>query len=137
MAKKKGPSPFTHVGEIYKTNGQYLGDEGYAQYIVNKELSKNGELIEVVNELQKYTLPNELHFKVANSFYPLSRRPGFSKFPWIWKGKEKADPEVVGVSKYYEESIENSKVLSEILKKTKEGRKHLKWLAKVYGGKNE
>lgn len=134
MTNKK-PSPFTHVNEIYKTNGQFMGDDGYVQYIINKELSKNGELIEVVNELQKYKLPNKIHFKVANDFYPHSTRPGFNRFPWIWKGSSDADPEVIGVSKYYEESIENSKVYVEIFKQTNEGKKYIKRLAKVYGGK--
>ena len=132
MSKK--PTPFSHVNEIYKSNGKLDSDEGYAQFIVNKELSKNGELIEVVNEVQQYSLPKNLHFKVMNYFYPYSTRPGFKKFPWIWKGSMKPDPEVVGVSKYYDESIENSKVYVEIFKQTKEGKDHLKWLAKVYGG---
>lgn len=138
MSKKTGP--FDHVNEIYKSNGQFAGDDGYAQYIINKELSKNGELIEVVNEAQKYwdpAIPNELHFKLMNSIYPYSRRPGFKEFPWIWKGSQKAAPEVLGCAKYYDESIENAKTMVEILGQTKEGKKHLKWLAEVYGGKKK
>ena len=38
---KKKPSPFTHVGTIYKSKGKFGGDEGYSQYVINKELSKN------------------------------------------------------------------------------------------------
>lgn len=140
MSNEKTPTPFSHVTQIYKKNGEFKGGEGYVQFIINKELSKNGELIEVVNEAQRFwdpAIPNELHFKLMNGFYPYSRRPGFKQFPWIWKGSTKADPEVVGCAKYYEESIENAKVMVDILKQSKDGKKHLKWLAEVYGGKKK
>ena len=52
---KKKPSPFTHVGTIYKSKGKFGGDEGYSQYVINKELSKNGELVDFVNLVQQYT----------------------------------------------------------------------------------
>ncbi len=133
MSKK--PTPFTHVNEIYKVGGSFKGDEGYAQYIINKELSKNGMLVELVNEIQQHTLTNNVHFKMMNGFFPYSRRPGFKQFPWIWKGSEKPTPEVLGVARYYEESLDNARVLTQILEQSKEGKKQLKHLAKVYGGK--
>ena len=64
---KKKPSPFTHVGSIYKSKGKFGGDEGYSQYVINKELSKNGDLVDFVNLVQQYTLSNELHFKLMQS----------------------------------------------------------------------
>lgn len=134
MAKKTGP--FDHVKQIYN-GGPFLGDEGYATYIINKELSKNGELCELVNEFQQYTLPNEIHHKVMSGFFPYSQRPGFNAFPWIWKGSQKAEPEVVAVAKYYEESIDNAEVMVEILSQTKDGKKHLKYLVEIYGYKEK
>jgi hypothetical protein len=52
MTKK--PTPFTHVNDIYSRSSQFKGDEGYSQYVINKELSKNGELIDLVNVVQQY-----------------------------------------------------------------------------------
>lgn len=137
MAKK--PTPFTHVSDIYKTNSTFRGDEGYSQYVINKELSKNGETIDLVNLVQTYWSPpldNNLHFKVMNSLFPYSRRPGFKQFPWIWKGSKKVEPIIEVISKHFNESIENSKSYYEILKSTKEGKKQITYLEKVYGLKN-
>ena len=137
MAKK--PTPFTHVSDIYKTKSTFRGDEGYSQYVINKELSKNGEAIDLVNLVQTYWSPpldNNLHFKVMNSLFPYSRRPGFKQFPWIWKGSKKVEPIIEVISKHVNESIENSKSYYEILKSTKEGKKQIKYLEKVYGLKN-
>ena len=61
---KKKLSPFTHVGAIYKSKEKFGGDEGYSQYVINKELSKNADLVDFVNLVQQYTLSNELHFKL-------------------------------------------------------------------------
>ena len=138
MTKK--PTPFTHVNDIYSRSSQYKGDEGYSQYVINKELSKNGELIDLVNVVQQYYSPpldNKLHFKVMNSLFPYSKRPGFKQFPWIWKGSKKVDPLVEVISKHFNESIKNSKVYYEILKSSKEGKKQLKYLENIYGLKNK
>jgi len=134
MTKK--PTPFTHVNDIYNRSSQFNGDEGYAQFIINKELSKNGEAIDLVNVVQQYTLSNECHFKVMNSLFPYTKRPGFKQFPWIWKGSQKVEPIIEVISKHFNESIENSKTYYEILKGSKEGKKQLEYLENIYGLKN-
>tara|TARA_S200002703_G_C3802764_1_gene248231 strand:- start:725 stop:1141 length:417 start_codon:yes stop_codon:yes gene_type:complete len=134
MTKK--PTPFTHVNDIYNRSSQFKGDEGYSQYVINKELSKNGELIDLVNVVQQYyspSLDNKLHFKVMNSLFPYSKRPGFKSFPWIWKGSKKVDPIIEVIAKHFDESIKNSKVYYEILKSSREGKKQLKYLENIYG----
>ena len=136
MIMSKKPTPFSHVNDIYNRNSTFQGDDGYAQFIVNKELSKNGELIDLVNVVQQYTLDNKSHFKVMNSLFPYSNRPGFKSFPWIWKGSQKVDPIIEVIAKHYNESIENSKDYYKILKSTKEGKKQIKYLERVYGLKN-
>ena len=112
---KKKPSPFTHVGTIYKSKGKFGGDEGYSQYVINKELSKNGDLVEFVNLVQQYPLSNELHFKLMQSLFSYSKRPGFKQFPWIWKGSSKVNKEVEVIANYYEESLDNAEKYYEIL----------------------
>ena len=134
---KKKPSPFTHVGTIYKSKGKFGGDEGYSQYVINKELSKHGELIDFVNLVQRYTWNNKLHFKVMQSLVSYSNRPGFKQFPWIWKGSNKVNKEVEIISKYYEESLDNAEQYYGILKSSPEGKKKLKWLKRVYGLENK
>ena len=135
MVTKK-PTPFTHVDNIYNTNAVFSGDDGYAQFIINKELSKNGEVIDLVNTAQQYTLNNECHFKVMNSLFPYTRRPGFKQFPWIWKGSQKVEPIIMVIAKHFNESIKNSKVYYEILNRSKEGKKQLDYLESIYGLKN-
>ena len=134
---KKKPSPFTHVGSIYKSKGKFGGDVGYSQYVINKELSKNGELVDFVNLVQQYTLSNGLHFKVMQSLFPYSSRPGFKQFPWIWKGSQKVNKEVEVIAKHYEESLDNAEKYYEILKSSPKGKEKLKWLKRVYGLENK
>jgi hypothetical protein len=136
MTKTKKPSPFSHVSEIYKQGGLFSGDEGYSQFVINKELSKNGSLIEFVNSIQHYDLKNEFHFKLVNWMYPLTRRPGFKAFPWIWKGSIKPNEDVTVIAKHFDESIENAKTYHQILNGSKEGKKQIKRLREIYGLEN-
>lgn len=134
----KPPTPFTHVAELYKRRSSYRGDDGYAQYIINKELSKNGPLIELVNYIQAYPLPNDIHFRLLNEFYGGSRRPGFKAFPWIWKkSTKKIQDEVDVIAQYYDESKDHALEYHEILSKSKEGKEHIKWLLSIHGRDNK
>ena len=88
-------------------------------------------------DYEKYTLSNGLHFKVMQSLFPYSKRPGFKQFPWIWKGSSKVNKEVEVVAKYYEESLDNAETYYEILKSSSEGKEKIKWLKRVYGLENK
>jgi hypothetical protein len=125
------------VSDIYKRGAPFSGDEGYAQFIVNKELSKNGSMIDLVNAVQQYTLPNDIHFKLMNAFYPSTRRPGFKAFPWIWKGKQENKEEIELIAKYYKESTSNAETYYEILMQSDEGKEFVKWLRSIYGLDNK
>lgn len=136
MTKPKATTPFDHVKDIYQGNS-YKGDTGYAQYIINKELSKKGELIELINHIQQYTLPNKIHFRIVQEFFRHTKRPGFKAFPWIWKKKKASNKEILEViAKYYRESISNAEDCHDILSQTNEGKEHLQWLRNVYGLEN-
>ena len=130
-------SPFDHVKDIYKRGSKFQGDEGYVQFIINKELSNNGEVIDLVNLVQQYWSPmldNKLHFKVMNAVFPYSKRPYVK---WMWGGPRKVEPIIEVISKHFNESIKNSKVYYQILKSSKEGKKQLKYLKRVYGLENK
>ena len=134
MVKKA--SPFAHVSKIYERNSTYEDDGAYVQYIINKELSKNGIVAGFINHVQQYQLPNHIHFKLMNYMMGGVPRPGFKEFPWIWKKKEEHSDEIEVIAKYYEESISNAKDYYEILIVSKEGKEHIKWLMDVYGKNN-
>jgi hypothetical protein len=60
---------FDHIDEIYQSQKKnYFStlDDGekrtYSAYMVNKFLSMNIHQLPLVNEIQKYTLPNEAHY---------------------------------------------------------------------------
>lgn len=137
-------TPFDHVKEIYKKNGEFLGDEGYVQYIINKELSKNPALLTIINWSQKHSLTNKAHFKMMNEFASLTPRPSYNKFPWIWKSENSVDKDVETLSRHYNESMVNAKEYLELLKLSNDGIDHLNWIRRIYGvdnttkrGKNE
>jgi hypothetical protein len=129
-------TPFKRVDDIYKA-GSKFNDEGFVPFIINKELSKNPVLLPLVNELQQYTLPPEILFRVLNAFAPHTRRPGFREFPWIWKGKETVSADTKIVANLYNESRTNAQDYIEVLEQTDDGKRHLEWLRTVYGTKNQ
>jgi hypothetical protein len=60
---------FDHINEIYqsqKKNYFFTLDDGekrtYSAYMVNRFLSMNIHQLPLVNEIQKYSLPNEAHY---------------------------------------------------------------------------
>ena len=66
--KSNKKTPFTHSKKIYKSNTKFDGDEGYSQYIINKEISKNLTkiillyfLIFLTNFLEVFTSDNEIN----------------------------------------------------------------------------
>ena len=130
-------TPFTHTNKIYTRGSKFEGDSGYAQFIINKELSKNGHLIELVNHLQKYSLPNNLHFKVLQSFYSGTKRPGFKEFPWIWKTKQAHKDEIQVIAKHFNESLSHAEEYYEVMSLSREGKQFISWLMKSYGKENK
>ena len=128
-------TPFKRVDDVYRVRAPW-NPTGYVLFIINKELSKNPALLDLVNEMQKYNVPPEMHFRVFNAFAPKTRRPGFREFPWIWKGKEAVSEDVEIVAKHYNESSDNAKDYIRVLEQTLEGKGHLEWLRTVYGKKN-
>ena len=46
---------FDHLKNITTTKGEYLGDEGWSNWMINRYLSMDQDYVEVVNIVQKNT----------------------------------------------------------------------------------
>lgn len=125
-------SPFDRVADIYKKDSSF-SDDGYVQFIINKELSKNPELVGLVANLSKYNLPNRVHFKYLNSYAKLKRKPPYNQFPWIWKKNKEVDENVSLLARHLEESIQNCTEYYSILNQSSEGKSYIKQLRAMYG----
>jgi hypothetical protein len=47
------PNIFDHIKNITTSKGEYLGDEGWNNWMVNRYLSMDQDYVEVVNIVQK------------------------------------------------------------------------------------
>ena len=72
---------FDHINEIYQSQKKnYFStlDDGekrtYSAYMVNRFLSMNIHQLPLVNEIQKYTLPNETHYLFFASTIPRGKQ---------------------------------------------------------------
>ena len=72
---------FDHINEIYQSQKKnYFStlDDGekrtYSAYMVNRFLSMNIHQLPLVNEIQKYTLPNEAHYLFLSTTIPRGKQ---------------------------------------------------------------
>jgi hypothetical protein len=72
---------FDHINEIYQSQKKnYFStlDDGekrtYSAYMVNRFLSMNIHQLPLVNEIQKYTLPNEAHYLFLATTIPRGKQ---------------------------------------------------------------
>jgi hypothetical protein len=72
---------FDHINEIYQSQKKnYFStlDDGekrtYSTYMVNRFLSMNIHQLPLVNEIQKYTLPNEAHYLFFSTMIPRGKQ---------------------------------------------------------------
>ncbi len=72
---------FDHITEIYQSQKKnYFStlDDGekrtYSAYMVNRFLSMNIHQLPLVNEIQKYTLPNEAHYLFLSTTIPRGKQ---------------------------------------------------------------
>ena len=129
-------TPFDHVKKIYTSGATFTTDEGYVQYIINKELSKNPGLIELVNYVQQFQLSNKLHFKILNEFASNTSPPKYNQFPWIWTKSSKEDDTINALAKHLEIGIEEARDNYKILLLTEEGKDYILYIQRSYGLKN-
>ena len=72
---------FDHINEIYQSQKKnYFStlDDGekrtYSAYMVNRFLSMNIHQLPLVNEIQKYTIPNEAHYLFLSTTIPRGKQ---------------------------------------------------------------
>tara|TARA_R110000822_G_C15134194_1_gene475446 strand:+ start:337 stop:774 length:438 start_codon:yes stop_codon:yes gene_type:complete len=133
----KGKTIFSILADVTskKTNpNSYTeGDwKAYNSYMLNKWLSMNPNVTEIINFIQKYySLDKTIHYKLLSDILPKQKL--FSKYI---KGKkmDKYNPELVTiVSKHYEISKREAKLYIDLFRDTTDGTNSLTGVLELYG----
>jgi hypothetical protein len=133
----KAKTIFNILGDLtYKKSASSTYTEGdwkaYNTYMVNRWLSMNPDVTEIINFIQKYySLDKKIHYKMLSDILP--KQKIFSKYI---KGKkvDKFNPELVTIiSDHYEVSKKEAKVYIDLYKHTNEGTLSLNRILKMYG----
>lgn len=97
---------FDHINEIYQSQKKnYFStlDDGekrtYSAYMVNRFLSMNIHQLPLVNEIQKYTLPNEAHYLFLATTIPRGKQ--YNKYVKAVKETKYEEWLVTLVAKHY------------------------------------
>ncbi len=97
---------FDHINEIYQSQKKnYFStlDDGekrtYSAYMVNRFLSMNIHQLPLVNEIQKYTLPNEVHYLFLSTTIPRGKQ--YNKYVKAAKETKYEEWLVTLVAKHY------------------------------------
>ena len=111
-----------------------LDQKAFSPYLINRWLSMNPDLIEVVDMFQQYTI-GPLNKKCVYELYYdiLPKQKMFAKYI---KGKKlaKYDKELVKfITSYYEVNSQEAEEYIELFKSTNSGMNHLYELLKMYG----
>lgn len=85
--------------------------KGYQPYMINRYISMIDVFVEFVNELNKYDLPKDVHYKAYKSILP--QRKLF--FPYIKKSKDLNLEEKKYIAKYFEVGLKESEEYINIL----------------------
>tara|TARA_R110000851_G_scaffold225818_1_gene378611 strand:+ start:670 stop:1110 length:441 start_codon:yes stop_codon:yes gene_type:complete len=106
--------------------------KAYNVYMINKWLSMNSDVTEIINFTQKYySLDKKIHFKMLSDILP--KQKIFSKYIKGIK-VDKFNPELVTIiSKHYEVSRAEAKSYIDVYKGTTEGSCNLKGILEMYG----
>ena len=86
---------------------------GYNSYIISHFISMPEMYVQLVNEINKYDLPKETHFRYF--FASLPQRKQY--FPWIKRKKESTDQWVEYIADYYQVGIKEAKQYLKLLDK--------------------
>ena len=106
--------------------------KAYNTYMVNRWLSMNSDVTEIINFIQKYySLDKNIHYKMLSDILPKQKL--FSKYV---KGKkvDKFNPELVTcVAKHYEISRKEAKERIEMYMHFSHGTQNLADMLRMYG----
>jgi hypothetical protein len=108
---------FDHIKNITTTKGEYLGDEGWNNWMVNRYLSMEQDYCEVVNIVQKNTwqMKGEYLYNLYRDLIPKQYK--FLKYIKPSKKKDYEPESVTAVSAYYEVSRIEAKEYIDMLPK--------------------
>ena len=106
--------------------------KAYNAYMVNKWLSMNSDVTEIINFIQKYySLDKKVHYRLLSDILPKQKL--FSKYI---KGKkaDKFNPELVTIiSKHYEVSKSEAKSYIDLYMHTNDGVNNITSILEMYG----
>jgi len=127
---------FDHINEIYqsqKKNYFFTLDDGekrtYSAYMVNKFLSMNIHQLPLVNEVQKYTIPNEAHYLFFATTIPRGKQ--YNKYVKAVKETKYEDWLVTLVAKHY--SVSELEAISYLEIYYRDDKPALRSLCEAYG----
>jgi len=133
----KGKTIFNILGDItYKKTKSSTYSEGdwkaYNTYMVNRWLSMNSDVTEIINFIQKYySLDKEIHYKLLSDILPKQKL--FTKYV---KGKkvDKYNTELVSlIAKHYEISRKEAKERVSMYMHFSHGMQNLSDILRMYG----
>lgn len=108
---------FDHIKNITTTKDEYLGDEGWNNWMVNRYLSMDQDYCEVVNIVQKNTwqMKGEYLYNLYRDLIPKQYK--FLKYIKSSKKNDYEPESVTAVSAYYEVSRIEAKEYIDMLPK--------------------
>jgi hypothetical protein len=136
---KKALTLFDHINGISdkKTPWSSLSDmdrKSFSPYMINRFLSMNPDMIEFVNELQKYTIGILAPKEVYNLYLDvLPKKKLFLKYIKGDSKEKYPDKLVEYVSKYYEFGSREAVECLDILYSTPEFKIHIKTILEAFG----
>lgn len=110
---------FDYLNAITETkeNLDFNSDEvkkDYSNYMINRFISMAEVYVPIVNEVNKFDLPKDTHFRYYQSVMP--KRKQF--FKYLKKKKEVTDVETQVIANYFEVGLKDAKRYIEMLDET-------------------
>ena len=108
---------FSHIKNITTTKGEYLGDEGWSNWMVNRYLSMDPDYCEVVNIVQRNTfiMKGEHLYNLYKDLIP--KQYIYLKYIKAKNKKEYKIEQIEAISKYFEVSKKEAKEYIDMLPK--------------------
>jgi len=109
------PTLFNHIQNITTSKGEYLGDEGWNNWLINRYLSMNQDYVEAVNIIQKNTwnMKGEHLYNLYKDLIP--KQYVFLKYVKATNKKTYDNDEINAVQKYFEISKKEAKEYIDML----------------------
>ena len=106
---------FDHLKNITTNKGEYLGDEGWNNWMINRYLSMDPEYCEVVNLVQKNTwqMKGEYLYNLYKDLIPQQYK--FLKYIKASKKSDYKKDDIDAVKQYFEISEKQAKEYIEML----------------------